>query len=115
MTRTISAGRSPRILLEVVGGDLSLVGWESDEILIKGDDDEIRTSQNGEEVKVACDDDVSIRVPKAASVYIKNIGGDASIRGILGDIELKEIGGDLSIRDVNSVAIDTIRSDFSLR
>src|SRR5689334_3572766 len=108
MTKTISAGRSPKIHIHVIGGDLSLVGWESDEILLKGDDDEIRASQNGEEVKLSCDDDVSIRVPKAASVYIHNIGGDAAIRGILGAIELKEIGGDLSIRDVDSVAIDTI-------
>jgi len=33
----------------------------------------------------------------------------------MGGIELKEIDGDLSIRDVDSVAIDTIHSDFSLR
>jgi hypothetical protein len=115
MTKTISAGNAPRIFIETIGGDLSLVGWDSDEILLKGEEDEIRSVQNGEEVKISCDDDISIRVPKAASVYIQMIGGDASIRGILGPIELKEIGGDLSIRDVDSVAIDTIHSDFSLR
>jgi len=115
MTKTISAGRSPKIYLETIGGDLSLVGWESEEILIKGEEDEIRTAQNGDEVKISADDDISIRVPKAASVHIQMIGGDASIRGILGGIELKEIGGDLSIRDAGPVVIDTIHSDFSLR
>jgi hypothetical protein len=115
MTKTISAGNAPKIFIETIGGDLSLVGWDSDEILLKGDDDEIRVAQNGEEVKISCDDDISIRVPKAASVYIQHIGGDASIRGIMGGIELKEINGDLSIRDVDSVSIDTIESDFSLR
>ncbi|MGH7485888.1 MAG: hypothetical protein ACREMY_09845, partial [bacterium] len=115
MSKTISAGPAPKIVIENIGGDLSLVGWESQEILLKADDDEMRFAQNGEEVKVSCDDDISIRVPRAASVYIQNIGGDASIRGVMGGIELKEIGGDLSIRDVDSVAIDTINSDFSLR
>ncbi|MBI5351958.1 MAG: hypothetical protein HZB50_04905 [Chloroflexi bacterium] len=115
MSKTISAGRTPKIFIESIGGDLSLVGWEGDDILLKGDEDEMRFSQDGEQVKVSCDDDLSLRVPKAASVFIKNIGGDASIRGIMGSIELKEIGGDLSIRDVNSVMIDTISSDFSLR
>jgi len=115
MSRTISAGRTPKIYIENIGGDLSLVGWEGDDILLKGDDDEMQFSQNGEQVNISCDDDISLRVPKAASVFIKNISGDASIRGVMGDIELKEIEGDLSIRDVDSVAIDTIQSDFSLR
>lgn len=115
MSKTISAGRSPKIIIENIAGDLSLVGWDGDDILLKGDEDEMHFRQDGGEVTLSCDDDLSLRVPKSASVSIKKIGGDAAIRGVLGDIELKEIEGDLSIRDVNSVAIDTIHSDFSLR
>ena len=115
MSKTISAGQAPKIFIETIGGDLSLVGWESNDILLKGDEDEIRVTQNGEEVKISCEDDLSIRVPKMASVMIQNIEGDTSIRGILGNIELKEVQGDLSIRDVDSVTIDTVQSDFSLR
>jgi hypothetical protein len=114
-SKTVSAGRTPKIIIDNIGGDLSLVGWEGDDILLKGDDDEMRVKVHGEEVIISCEDDLSLRVPKAASVFIKNISGDASIRGLMGDIELKNIEGDLSIRDVNSVAIDTIQSDFSLR
>lgn len=115
MSTTISAGRTPKVILENIEGDLSLVGWEGDDILLKGDSDEIHFTHNGDEVKISCDDDISIRVPRAASVFIHKIGGDASIRGIMGALELKEIEGDLSMRDVNSVAIDTIHSDFSMR
>ncbi len=115
MSKTISAGRTPKILIENIGGDLSLVGWEGDDILLKGDDDEMRFKQDGDKVTISCDDDVSLRVPKSASVFIQNIEGDASIRGVMGGIELKEIQGDLSIRDVDSVSIDSIQSDFSLR
>ena len=115
MSKTISAGRSPKIVVENIAGDLSLVGWEGDDILLKGDDDEMHVRQEEGQVLISCDDDLSLRVPKLASVYIKSIGGDAAIRGVMGNIELKDIEGDLSIRDVNSVAIDTIHSDFSLR
>jgi hypothetical protein len=115
MSKTISAGRTPKIVIENIAGDLSLVGWEGDDILLKGDDDEMQFSQNGEMVSISCEDDLSLRVPKAASIFIKKIAGDASIRSVMGGIELKEIDGDLSIRDVDSVAIDTIHSDFSLR
>jgi hypothetical protein len=115
MSKTISAGHTPKILIESIGGDLSLVGWEGEDVLLKADDDELQFSQDGEQVGISCSDDLSLRVPKDASVFIKSIDGDASIRGVMGTIELKEINGDLSIRDVNSVAIETIRADFSLR
>jgi hypothetical protein len=102
-------------MIEFIGGDLSLVGWEGEDILLKGDNDEMQFNQNDETVTVSCEDDLSLRVPKAASILVKKIVGDASIRGVMGGIEVQEIEGDLSIRDVDSVAIDTLQSDFSLR
>jgi hypothetical protein len=115
MTRTISAGHSPKIFIENIGGDLNLVGWEGEDVLLKGDDDELHYKQDGDKVTISADDDLSLRVPKSASVFIQYIAGDAAIRSVLGGIELKNIVGDLSIRDVDSVSIDTIESDFSLR
>jgi hypothetical protein len=115
MSQTISAGRTPKIMIEFIGGDLSLVGWDGEDILLKGDDDEMQFNQNGGTVTVSCQDDLSLRVPKAASVFVKKIVGDASIRGVMGGIEVQDIEGDLSIRDVNSVAIEKLQSDFSLR
>jgi hypothetical protein len=115
MSKTISAGRTPKIVIENIGGDLSLVGWEGEDILLKCDDEAMRCEQDGNTVTISCEDDASLRIPKLASVFIRNIEGDASIRGVMGGIELKEIQGDLSIRDVDSVTIDSIQSDFSLR
>jgi hypothetical protein len=115
MSQTISAGRTPQIMIEFIEGDLSLVGWEGEDVLLKGDDDEMQFNQDGGTVSVSCNDDLSLRVPKAASVFVKKIGGDASIRGVMGGIEVQEIEGDLSIRDMDSAAIGTLHSDFSLR
>lgn len=115
MSKTISAGRTPHIRIDSIGGDLSLVGWEGDDILLKADDDEMRVDQSGDQVRISCDDDLSMRVPKGASLSIQTIGGDASIRGLTGMIELTDIGGDLSMREVNSVTIEAVHADFSLR
>lgn len=115
MSKTISAGRTPKIHIEKIEGDLSLVGWEGDDILFKTEDEEMRLKQDGELVTVSCYDDLSLRLPKGATVKIDSIEGDASVRGVLGNIEIKEIHGDLSIRDVQNIAIDTIHSDLSLR
>jgi DUF4097 and DUF4098 domain-containing protein YvlB len=115
MSKMISAGNAPRIVIDRIGGDISVVGWEGSEVLVKADDDEITIEQNGDEIRMSCEDDVSLRLPKASSLTFTHIGGDAAIRGISGDISIREISGDLSMRDVGSVSIELIQADFSLR
>lgn len=113
--RTISAGPNPRIVIESAGGDLSIVGWEGEDILIKGDEDEIRFSQDGSLVTVSSSDDLSLRIPRNAKLRLETVEGDMSLRGVFGEIELKDVKGDLSIRDVGTISIDSVQSDFSLR
>lgn len=115
MSKTISAGKSPKIRVDAIGGDVSIVGWEAADILVKSNDNDTSLAQNGEEVTLTCGSDLSLRVPMGSSFEFKSIGGDASVRGVQGNIELKEIGGDLSIRDAGSVTIGTVGADLSLR
>jgi hypothetical protein len=115
MSKIISAGKSPTIKIDAIDGDLSVVGWEAEDILIKADEEELAVSQSGEEVTLSCTDDVSLRIPKSASLFIQRIGGDASLRGVMGNIEIREIDNDLSIREAGLITIDTIKADFSLR
>ena len=115
MSRTISAGKSPSIKIDAIGGDLSVVGWDGEDVLIKADEDELTLNQNGNEILLSCSDDLSLRIPKNASLLIQTIGGDAALRGVMGNLELKEVNGDLSIREAGPVTIDTVESDFSLR
>lgn len=115
MAKMISAGVSPRVIVDRIGGDISVVGWEGSEILIKADDDELSVNQNGDEIRLSCEDDVSLRLPKASTLAFTVIEGDAAIRGVDGDISIRTINGDLSMRDVGSVSIESIDSDFSLR
>ena len=115
MSRMISVGSSPNIIVDTIGGDISVVGWDGNEILLKADDDEIRLQQNDDEIHFSSDDDVSMRIPKASTVTFSSIRGDAAIRGVGGDIRITAIDGDLSMRDVGNVFIDSIGSDFSLK
>jgi hypothetical protein len=115
MSKSVFVGNNPKIKLDKVGGDLSVVGWDGAELLVKSDEDDARLEQTGEMVSVSSGGDLSLRIPKGASLEIKFIGGDASIRGLTGGLEIKEIHGDLSIRDAGSISIDTIHADFSLR
>lgn len=114
MSKSIPVGDKPKIRIDSVGGDLSVVGWDGADLLIKGDENEIRFEQTGEAVSVSSGDDLSLRVPRGASLEFVSVGGDVSIRGVLGGCEIKEVSGDLSIRDVGAVTIGTVQSDLSL-
>ncbi len=115
MSKSVFVGNTPTINLDKITGDLSIVGWDGADLLIKADDNAVRFEQTAEAVSVSCNSDLSLRIPKGATLAIKSISGDASIRGVLGGIEIKEIHGDLSVRDVGALSIDTVHSDFSLR
>src|SRR5512138_1944613 len=103
MSRTISTGKFPKIRIDAIDGDLSVVGWDAQEILLKADEDELELEQNGDEIVFSCTDDVSLRVPREAFLFIQRVGGDAALRGVAGNIEIREIGNDLSIREAGSV------------
>ena len=115
MSRIISAGKTPSIKIEAIDGDLSVVGWDGEDVLIKTDEDELTLQQNVDTVSFSCTDDVSLRVPRDASLSIERVGGDMALRGVLGSIKINEIDNDLSMRDVGNVSIETIKADFSLR
>ena len=115
MSRIISAGKTPKIKIDSIDGDLSVVGWDGEDVLIKTDEDELSLQHTNDEVTFSCTDDVSLRIPRDASLAIERVGGDMALRGVVGSVQIREIDNDLSMRDVGSVAIDTVKADFSLR
>ena len=115
MSRSVHVGPSPKINIDAVGGDLSVIGWDGEDMLIKADDDDVRFEQKSGEVFLSSGDDLSLRIPKGSVLLLRKASEDASIRGVMGDLEIKEVGGDLSVREAGSIAIDVIRGDFSLR
>jgi len=115
MSKRLSVGPQPSITIESVEGDLRLVGWDNDEILTKADEEAFSLQQNGDEISIACQDDLSLTVPKNSHVHILLAKGDMSIRGLAGDFEVDTVHGDVAIRDVGTVSMGAVESDFSLR
>ncbi len=113
--QTLSVGSTPRIVIEAVNGDFSVVGWDAEELLVKADDENIRIRQDNQTAYFSCNDDLTLRVPRGSSLEVQTVSGDMTLRGVTGQVELKEVQGDLSIRDVGSVVIERVNADFSLR
>jgi hypothetical protein len=115
MAQQIPINPDTKIVIDIIGGDLSLVGWEKSELLVRADEDEVRYQQSEGQFTLSCDGDLSLRVPQAIGLSIQTVGGDAAIRNLTGKLEINAVQGDVSLREVNSVSIGSVESDFSLR
>ena len=115
MSERLTVGPQPKIKIESVGGDLRLVGWDNNEILVRADEETVAVQQDGDEVSISCQDDLAINVPKGSQVHILTVSGDTSVRGLLGELEADILNGDVAIRDAGKVILGAVESDFSLR
>jgi len=115
MTRTISTGKKPRITITNVGGDLSVVGWETGEILIKADEDELHLEQEKENWILACDGDMVLRVPGESVVNIGIVSAEVSLRNLSGPVVIDEIRGNLSLRNIHTITGEKVIGDLSAR
>jgi hypothetical protein len=115
MSKRISVGSQPKVKIESVEGDLRLVGWGNDEILVRSDEDVVTLQQNGDEVSISCQDDLALNVPKDSQVHILTVNGDTSVRGLVGAFEADLLNGDVAMRNVGKVTLGAVESDFSLR
>ena len=80
MSKRISVGSQSRIKIEFVEGDLRLVGWENDEILVRSDEDVVMLQQDGDDVNITCQGDLALNMPKNSQVHILTVNGDMSVR-----------------------------------
>ena len=115
MSKRLAVGSQPKIKIQAVDGDLRLVGWDNDEILARANDESIVIQQNGDEISLTCQEDLSIKVPKDSQVHVMSVNGDMSVRGLMDDFAADAINGDVAIRDVGKVTLGAVESDFSLR
>jgi hypothetical protein len=113
--QTTPVNAKVKVVLASVPGDLQVVGWERNEIMAKTDGSHLEQVNNGDGVKITCDADLILYLPRDASLGIDSISGDADIRALSGGTKINTLGGDLNIRDVGSMDIGNVGGDLSLR
>lgn len=112
--KTIKVGSNVRVIIPAAPGDLKVTGWEREEIMAKADDI-LELVQDGDEVTITCDDDLSVSVPMGASLQIDHAAGDVRVTKMNGPISLGSVTGDLSMHQVGPVTLGALEGDLSLR
>ena len=106
---------SVTVQVEIVGGDLQVVGWERPEVVAKTDDNELSLSADGQIIHAKSRGDLILYVAREVDLHISGVGGDADLRALSGKLEIGSVGGDLQMRNVGVSAIQTVGGDLSVR
>ena len=115
MSETLFVGPAPRLKIDKVNGDLSIVGWDSEEMQIRASQDDLQLRRSDNDISISCEGDLTLRIPKGAAVSVQSVAGDMSARNLGCPLEMGDVRGDASVRAVAGISVARVGSDFALR
>jgi len=114
-TKTFSVNKGGRLYVDVNPGQITIVPWDKNEVVVKIKEmeedelDNVKMESDKNEVRVGYDSkwggsdaEFYINVPSQFNLELASTAGDVEVRGnISGDVHLKTNGGDISLKNVN--------------
>ena len=83
---------TPAITIVSVRGDLRLAGWDLSQFQAEASsEDDLTAEQVPEGVRLTCRSDVTVTVPRRASVTVQDVSGDVKARAL--DGRRRQYGG----------------------
>lgn len=114
--KSIETSANPKIVVEKIGSDLNVKGWDRPEVLVKSSsDDDIVLEKQDDAIVVKCPSDCVLYVPYSAKLEIGIVGTNARLKALGGEIEIEKIGSDLVLRDVGPTNIEEVGTDLSAK
>lgn len=134
-TYTYETNDQPVVHISDIGGDVSVSGWDNQQIRVDGDDENVRSSIKQQEntFKIGdVDDDMVLYVPRDAQIRLGDVGGsitvtdvataqlndvgcDVTLRNIVGAVHAGDIGGDIAIDGAAAAQVADVGGDATLR
>jgi hypothetical protein len=113
--QTLATAGNPAVLVPRVPGDLRVAGWERAEIMAKTDGSQLNLESGPDQITISCDEDLILYLPRAASLKVEQVRGDASLQAFTGSLVLGSIAGDVTMHDVGAVTLGEVSGDTNLR
>ncbi len=112
--KNITTSIAPMVVINQIGGDLRLSGWEQQQVTLM-QDNEITLQVDGDTIYVQGDDDCTLYVPIAATVTIRTVNGNATLNTLHGELQIQAIAGDARLHELGNVVISQVGGDLSVR
>jgi len=111
----ITTSESPQVVLEI-HANLRLKGWDELQVAAKTDsENNLSIEQQENTIRVVCDSDCKVSVPRQAIVTVETVHGDATIKGLEGALTIQEAKGNLTIHGAGPAVIQTVHGDLTVK
>jgi hypothetical protein len=111
----ITTSESPKVVLEIKA-NLRLKGWDELQVLVKTEsENNLSIEQLDDAIHVVCASDCKVYVPRQASVTLQVATGDATIKGLEGDLAILEAKGNLTVHGAGPTTIQKVSGDLSVK
>lgn len=115
MQQTFPAQTVQRVLISDVHGNLSVSGWEQQNIQVTSSDKSTVMQPEGDALMINnCEDDLELQVPFETIIIANKIDGDVRIEQVR-QVELRAANGDINIREISStLLLSKVKGDVTL-
>ena len=112
----ITTSENPVVVIEAVQGDLRLKGHLELEVAAKASDaNDLSLVQREDAIVLNSRGDLSVRVPRNATVRVETAHGDATFKALEGVLEIDTVHGELTLRGVGSTHINQVHGELSAK
>lgn len=113
--RLATASKNPKAILDIKG-DLQLKGWEEQEVSVNcSSEEDLSLQEDGDEVRITCQDNCSVRVPYSARLEVSSVSGNAAFKSLDGEMRVDKVSGNLMLRSTGPVTITRVRGNLVAR
>lgn len=112
----LASSSNPEIQIGSIAGSLHIKGHGDSSIRIEGQsEDALQYSFQNDRLTLSCDSDCVLRIPEDSSLSIAQVGRDAYISNVEGDLKVHQIGGSLTLRMVGDTVAEHVAGSFTAR
>ena len=112
----VTTHENPVVVIETVQGDLRLKGHIDLEVAAKASETEdLSLEQRGDEIVLSSKSDLSVRVPRNATVRVQTAHGDATFKALEGSLDIDAVHGNLTLRSVGPTHLKRVYGDLSAK
>ena len=112
----IPTDESPVVVIESVQGDLRLKGHADQEVAAKASTvEDLRMENRDGQIVLNSQSELSVRVPRQATVRVQTVHGDATFKALDGILEVDTVHGDLVLRGVGGTRINQVYGELSAK
>jgi hypothetical protein len=114
-TQSIPTSLAPEVIVDQVGGNLQIKGWEDPVVMVTANPKDLRLEGQEDVIHISCAGYCEIRLPSGASVNINTVNGNAQFRFLEDLLSVGIIHGSLFLRNVADTKIATVHGELMAR